>query len=723
MPTVHANHFRTTSMNAAAQLTFEDLYRSASEAHQAGDLPLAEKLYRKSLARKPESADVVNGLCFALMQQGQLGEAETLAKRATKQHPKHGGLWNLLGHIHSERGHSTEAMAAFRSAIEVDPKLGLAWANLGNFELAAGNMAAAIAVLKRAVKILPTNTEALNNLALAYIGEGDLDQAEIALQQSMTANAKRADTYGYLGQIYRQRGDTQKAVSLLETSIALGTSTWSAFGYLGDCYRDLDQYELALQNYEKALALNPDHQRLRFIRAEILVNLGHFQQALHHLSETDPNNDPDLRIDLSITKAQALQAVGDLLQAERLLIQTFMETTDHERAASALANFYDREGTPERAIPFLEANVRSYPQSAEVHYNMGTCLAKVNQTEKAIQHLQEATKLRPTYIMAHQNMGMAYLRTLRMTQGWTEYAWRSSRYKLAGSRVGWRPSVELLPQDMHGQSVEIVGEQGIGDELFFMRYLPALKSRGAHVTYRALARKLRPLLETGDFIDQIADKPGQAPANAIKIFAGDLPLALGQPDIESFPGAVALKPSPDKVQSIQEKWLAPLGDRPKIGLAWRAGTLQNKLTRNVDILLLKEVPLEPLLDLLATLDVDVVVLQRKPTGQEMELIAAKLPNPFLDASDMDEDLSDTLAMLAGLDGLVGVSNTNVHLYAGIGGSGDILAPYPQDFRWPEACERSPWFPSFDLHRQSFEEGWGAAFTTLAASLNRKYSRK
>ena len=65
---------------------------------------------------------------------------------------------------------------------------------------------------------------------------------------------------------------------------------------------------------------------------------------------------------------------------------------------------------------------------------------------------------------------------------------------MEGVPAQWTPYTRTLPLNLTGVTVALLGEQGLGDEMFFLRYLPLLKMRGATVLYRLCNAKLRPLL-------------------------------------------------------------------------------------------------------------------------------------------------------------------------------------------------------------------------------------
>ena len=76
-----------------------------------------------------------------------------------------------------------------------------------------------------------------------------------------------------------------------------------------------------------------------------------------------------------------------------------------------------------------------------------------------------------------------------------------------------------------------------------------------------------------------------------------------------------------------------------------------------------------------------------------------------DASSANNDLDEILALISVVDDYVGVSNTNTHLRAGIGGTMQVLVPHPPEWRWGLAGDRSPWFPTARVARQQASGRW------------------
>ena len=111
-----------------------------------------------------------------------------------------------------------------------------------------------------------------------------------------------------------------------------------------------------------------------------------------------------------------------------------------------------------------------------------------------------------------------------------------------------------------------------------------------------------------------------------------------------------------------------------------------------------------------------IALQRNPHDGEISALAKLIGRPVHDCCALNEELESMLALLALIDDYVGVSNTNMHLRAGVGRPARVLVPRPADWRWMADGGRSPWFRDFEVYRQSADGHWDAAMARLASDL-------
>ncbi|MGH8641092.1 MAG: hypothetical protein ACRET6_05245, partial [Burkholderiales bacterium] len=116
-------------------------------------------------------------------------------------------------------------------------------------------------------------------------------------------------------------------------------------------------------------------------------------------------------------------------------------------------------------------------------------------------------------------------------------------------------------------------------------------------------------------------------------------------------------------------------------------------------------------------------VQRHPRAGETDTLARLLDRPVHDLSPVNDDLEETLALIAVLDDYVGVSNTNMHLRASAGKTARVLVPWPAEWRWLLAGDESPWFPGFRIYRQAPDGAWSAALDSLERDLRARHGRR
>jgi len=260
--------------------------------------------------------------------------------------------------------------------------------------------------------------------------------------------------------------------------------------------------------------------------------------------------------------------------------------------------------------------------------------------------------------------------------------------------------------------VLLLPEQGLGDHLFFLRFAPALRERASSVAFECPA-KLLPLLERNGIVDVSDAAYARSDFDAV-LPLGDLPQA-----IEEWTTPPAF-PVASRLGAVWRERLAALGPAPYLGVTWRAGTRRGRTPEFAlggEGALDKEIPLEPLGAALREWRGSVLALQRLPLPGEVETISRALGRRAHDLSALNENLEDVAAVLELADEYVGVSNTNMHIRAGLGKTARVLVPFPPEFRWMHAGRESPWFRGFRLYRQDPARAWSVALETLRLDIS------
>jgi hypothetical protein len=317
--------------------------------------------------------------------------------------------------------------------------------------------------------------------------------------------------------------------------------------------------------------------------------------------------------------------------------------------------------------------------------------------------------------------------TACMALGRYDEAWPGMQSRLRRERlVQQAPDVpwarQPLPEDLTGRRVYVQREQGLGDELLYLRYLPELRKRGARVRYRC-GEKLERLLSRVRLADEIGatlDPPVDADHY---LSVGDLPWAL-EAGVRT-PGLAAslvLEPLPERVAAMRARLLES-GAAPYIGLTWRAGTPPENQQGIKGRVLWKRIDPNALGSALSAANATLIAMQRNPIAGEIDALAAAAGRPVHDFGAWSEDLDDALALLAALDDYVGVSSTNMHLLAALDRGGRVLLHFPPDWRWLARDGQSPFFPGFRLYGQAMDGTWQDALERLRADLLAQYGAR
>jgi len=324
-----------------------------------------------------------------------------------------------------------------------------------------------------------------------------------------------------------------------------------------------------------------------------------------------------------------------------------------------LALVLAREGRHGEAEATFVQALASHPGHEGIVRAFGQYAASRGNFRRAASLFAEGARLQPSDAALPMFLAQCELLSGRWTEGWAAYAGREPRraFERAAAARG-RPYKVPAADELQGRTVTIVGEQGLGDTLFFLRWVPALRAAGARVRFAGDAR-LHAMLERTDLFDAF-DSAQAAEASEAVVLAGDLPTL--------FPGSDPAAIRSLRIAALPErlaKWKAALeaaGPRPWLGVQWRAGTPREAQAHALS----KNEPLEALFTALATVPGTLAAIQRDLRPGEIEKASRAAGRPVHDMSGVNGELEDVLALVALLDRHVAVSSTTLHLAAAAG---------------------------------------------------------
>lgn len=362
------------------------------------------------------------------------------------------------------------------------------------------------------------------------------------------------------------------------------------------------------------------------------------------------------------------------------------------------------------ALPKLERAIQGRPDLIAAYNYAGMCCERLGDEDKALAYYETAVRMQPDHQHAHFNRALVWLTRGWYDRGWHEYEWRWLTGQVARPAI---PRPRWAGGDLQGRKILVHTEQGIGDTLQFVRFLPMLKDRGAFVVFACL-KQMKPMLMRTAGIDEWLpiDEPTAVNFDLYTPI-GSIPGILRQ-DETNWPRKVPyVFPEPSRVEKWQPR-IAEIGGF-KVGLCWQGS--KTFIGDNF-----RSIALHNYAPLAKVAGVKLISLQ-KGYGEEQMAENRELV-PITTLTGLDDEggaMMDTAAVMQHLD-LVITSDTAVaHLAGSMGIPVWVALSMASDWRWQRHRTDSPWYPSMRLFRQQQLGDWSHVFAAMAEALRKVVS--
>jgi len=313
-------------------------------------------------------------------------------------------------------------------------------------------------------------------------------------------------------------------------------------------------------------------------------------------------------------------------------------------------------------------------------------------------------ELQPGNANARYLEALALLALGDFRRGWTRHETRWYSTLGRDRRRSFPQPYWLGDEDLAGRTILLHAEQGMGDTLHFVRYVPDVVRLGGRVLLEVHA-ELQPLLAGLPDVAGVFARGDDLPPFDLHCSLMSLPRVF-RTELATIPAAVPYLPAPeDRVAT----WRARLGEpdgRLRIALAW-TGSANGPWNRDMG--------LKPLLPLLQRTDCTFHVAQVEISDADRALLAT-LPQ-LVDHSAALTDFAETAGLLAQMDLAISVDTALAHLAGALARPVWTLLPLGADYRWMLQRSDSPWYPTMRLFRQPRLNDWAAVVAAVGAALD------
>ncbi|WP_083656718.1 tetratricopeptide repeat protein [Mongoliimonas terrestris] len=565
---------------------------------------------------------------------------------------------------------------------------------------AAGRHGEAIGLYKARLARHPDEGRTANLLAVAEFEAGgrSREAAAAALPlawRSVALAPTDANGFANLGVILKNAGDAAEAERALETALAFdpahGAALQTLVTLLGQRGAGVDAVDLT----RAAARARPNDPAVRKAEALALKAAGRLAEAAEAFRVARALNPADVR--LTVLYGNVLDESGDKDGAVRAWEEALVAEPDNVDALTNLGVAERRRGRGALAVWFYRRALELQPANADTLTNLGTALFELDRIVDARAAFKAAMVARPSHADAAMALGMTHL-----IEGDFEAGFKAYEARRRSARLALDDGLRLFEgREVAGRQLLVIGEQGFGDSIQFVRYAAALKAAGAARVTIACRPRLAALMASATGVDAVAVEGDTVPPSDGAVPIMSLPHLLGT-RLDTIPAAIPyLTPDPVRVARFAERLAA--GDGFRIGIAW-----QGNPDPTVDAG--RSLPLKALAPLAAVKGVRLIALQQGDGAEQIAALggafAVETLGPDVDAGP--DAFVDTAAVMMNLDLVVSTDTAVLHLAGALGRPAFAILKDRAEWRWLKERADSPWYPSLRLFRQGPTEVGTAA---------------
>jgi len=504
--------------------------------------------------------------------------------------------------------------------------------------------------------------------AIDFHQAGQLSQAAAAYRDLLVNEPTNPLLYHLLAKLAMAQDNARLVLALADMGIAHQPRFAVLHQDRATALRRLNCKQEALLAIEQALQLDSNQADFYETRAAVLRDLRRYHEALANLKTAltlQPNNDGF-----------------------------------YNAAGMCCA----RMGAVAEALAYFDQFIARQPDKAVGYNNKANTLKLAHRYQEALHGYEQALTLDPTIFMGKANKAMVHLVLGDYATGWPLFEDRRPGNMLPeGTRFPpekrWQG--EALP---HDKRLLLYHEQGLGDSVQCIRYLPLVLARAPN-----LVVQVQPALVTL-FAHSWPQIPFISEAEPLPIYEKQCPLmslpylfATRRNTIPSPAGY--LYAAPKKIAFWRDR--LPQNNHRKIGLVWAGnpGHINDHW---------RSIPLAQFSPLFTLPNTHFIALQQGAAAEQMATLPAP-PNLTAPPAPLT-DFSDTAALLKNLDLLISVDTAILHTAAALGVPSFALIQFDPDWRWLLEREDSPWYHSIRLFRQKSLGDWQGVIEAVRAAL-------
>ena len=303
-----------------AKLTINQVLQQGVDAHKAGQVQEAHRLYAAILKAQPKHPDANHNTGLLTVGFGKIELALPFFKTALEVNPSNAQFWysyivaliklekltdakvlldqakskgikgadfdqlekrlndpnkalaikpdyavahNNMGTALLEQNKLEEAIEAYNKAISLKPDYVYAYYNMGIALQKQSKFKEAIEAYNKALSLRPDYVDAYYNMGTALKDQGKLEEAIEAYNKALSLKPDYVDAYNNMGTVLQQKNKPEEAIEVYKKALSLKPDYVDAYYNMGIALSDQGKLEEVIEAYNKALSIKPDYENAR----------------------------------------------------------------------------------------------------------------------------------------------------------------------------------------------------------------------------------------------------------------------------------------------------------------------------------------------------------------------------------------------------------------------------------------------------------------------------
>jgi tetratricopeptide (TPR) repeat protein len=484
----------------------EGLASLAQLYFEQGDYDQALDLLKK-LPEDELDPSLLAMLAFAYSQTHDYEHAIATYEKALAQDPDNLELRRFYVEALRGEGKRDAARTELQKILNLDPEDGFAYLHLGQLDRQEGRFEQARQELEHAKTLMPDDPEVPFEQAQLEDLLGDQDKA-IEILQGLVKSSERPEgqytaseahvhavALERLGSIYRSQNKIDQALEAFRQIVVLGGNE-APGGERGiiDTLRQQRQYSKALAEADAAIQQFPNERSLRVLRAYIVGDQGHPEEAVQALQTLLDNTPPDrdtyfyigdiwlrakrypeaeaaFKKSLALTPSPedqevALFMLGSVYERQKqyeLAEEQFKKVLGMNPLNASASNYLgymlaDRGVRLDESLKYIKKAVDLEPNNGAYIDSLGWVYFKMSRYDLAAPNLEKAARLMSNDPTIHEHLGRLYLQMGKVTQAQEEWERALKEWPSATSSDFDAEQAAKLQKELEGLKLRMAKE-------------------------------------------------------------------------------------------------------------------------------------------------------------------------------------------------------------------------------------------------------------------------